>query len=49
MQVWFLRVAHWCFAALAAMYAAGLWQAWQKKAELAKDDLTVAKSAAAGD
>jgi hypothetical protein len=49
MQVWFFRVAHWCFAALAAMYAAGLWQAWQKKAELAKDDLTVAKSAAAGD
>ncbi|MBV8207151.1 MAG: hypothetical protein JO041_10185 [Acidobacteria bacterium] len=34
MQVRFLRVAHWCFAAMAAMYAAGIAQAARHKAGL---------------
>jgi hypothetical protein len=46
MQSRFLAVAHACFTAMAAMYAGGLWTAWQRKADAA--DQPAARSAAAG-
>ena len=39
MQARFLRVAHLCFVALAAMYAAGIMQATQQKAALASEPI----------
>jgi hypothetical protein len=39
MQARFLGVAHACFVAMAAMYASGLWSAWQRKTEAAREPL----------